>query len=80
MKKAGWMAMVGMVFLMGSLMVLAACSSSSNSPTAPSGIGQGKALYREQVTDSGGVPVAGAEVTVEPVPDGGVSPVPAIRV
>ncbi|MFC1657486.1 hypothetical protein ACFL2P_02825 [Candidatus Moduliflexota bacterium] len=78
MKKNMWMVTAASVFLLSGLALMTSCSSSSSSPTGPSGIGQGKALYRGQVIDSAtNLPVEGAEINVNGAPalDGGGNPI-----
>jgi hypothetical protein len=78
MKKNIWMVTAASVFLLSGLALMTSCSSSSSSPTGPSGIGQGKALYRGQVIDNTTtLPVEGAEIKVNGAPalDGGSNPI-----
>jgi hypothetical protein len=78
MKKNIWMVTAASVFLLSGLALMTSCSSSSSSPTGPSGIVQGKALYQGQVIDSiTQLPVEGAEIYVDgdPALDDGGSPI-----
>jgi hypothetical protein len=72
MKMKGWKAAVAAICLLAGMTLLIACSSSS--PTAPTGIGQGKALYRGEVMEADGTtPVVGAKILVDDVDSGEVT-------
>jgi hypothetical protein len=73
MKKTRRFMMTAALLAAGGMMLAAACSSGPGSPTGPSGIGTGKAIYQDTATDetAAGIPNAPVYVDGAPALEGG---------